>query len=212
MRVAIAGGHGKIALHLARILARRGDEVRSIVRKEEHFDDLRDAGAQPVLCDLEEADAAALAEAVGEVDAVVFAAGAGPGSGAPRKESVDYGGAVKLVDAARQAGVSRYVMVSSVNADADHPGDEVFDVYLRAKGRADAALADSGLDHTILRPVGLTDDPGTGRITTSVSRGDKIPREDVAATIAVCLAAPATIGQTYEIATGDTPIADALGG
>ncbi|GGI06769.1 SDR family oxidoreductase [Egicoccus halophilus] len=212
MRVAIAGGNGTIARHLARILTQNGDEVRSIVRRTEQFEQIREHGAEPVLCDLEEADAEALAEAVGQVDAVVFAAGAGPGSGPERKETVDHGGAVKLIEAARLAGVSRYVIVSSIGADADHQGEEVFDVYLRAKGRADEALAASGLDHTIVRPVGLTDEPGTGRVTLEASPGAEIPREDVAATIAVCLAEPATIGQRFDLAGGDTPISEALAG
>lgn len=212
MRVAIIGGHGKIALHLTRILAQNGDETVSLVRKEEQFDDVRDHGGAPVLCDIESADAPTLAAAIGEVDAVVFAAGAGPGSGVERKETVDYGGAVTLVEAAEFARIPRYVMVSSVNADADHPGDEVFDVYLRAKGRADAALAASNLDYTILRPVGLTNEPGTGRVALHAEDSFQIPREDVAAAIATCLAQPATVGRTYVLASGDTPISEALAG
>lgn len=209
MRVAIAGGHGQIARHLARILSDRGDEVRSLVRRPEQFDDLREVGAEPVLCDLEAADGPTLAAAVGEVDAVVFAAGAGPGSGAPRKETVDYGAAVTLIEAARLAGAHRYVMISAANADADHPGDEVFDVYLRAKGKADDAVAASGLDHTILRPVRLTDEPGTGLVALTAGSGT-IPREDVAAAVAASLSEPASIGRTYVVAAGDTPIAVAL--
>lgn len=212
MRVAIVGGHGKIALHLARTLAQNGDEAVSIVRKPEQFDDIRARGADPVLCDIETADAAELAAAIEGADAVVFAAGAGPGSGPERKETVDYGGAVKLIEAAERAGIRRYVMISSVNADADHPGDEVFDVYLRAKGRADDALVASGLDHTIVRPVRLTDEPGTGRVSTEVSRGAEIPREDVATAVAVALGQPATVGRTYDLASGDTPINEALAG
>lgn len=212
MRVAIIGGHGKIALHLAHTLAQNGDEAVSVVRKQAQFDDIRARGAQPVLCDIESADAPELAEAIAGADAVVFAAGAGPGSGPERKETVDHGGAVKLIEAARAAGVTRYVMVSSANADAGHPGDEVFDVYLRAKGRADDALAASGLDHTILRPVRLTDGPGTGRVTTEPGRDAEIPREDVATAIAVALVEPATVGATYLLASGDTPITQALAG
>jgi len=212
MRVAIAGGHGQIARHLARILSDRGDEVRSLVRRPEQFDDLREVGAVPVLCDLEAADGPALAEAIGEVDAVVFAAGAGPGSGAPRKETVDFGAAVTLIEAARLAGAHRYVMISAANADAGHPGDGVFDVYLRAKGKADDAVAASGLDHTILRPVGLTDEPGTGRVALAAGAGATIPREDVAAAVAASLSEPASIGRTYVLAAGDTPVAEALRG
>jgi uncharacterized protein YbjT (DUF2867 family) len=212
MRVAIIGGHGKIALHLAHTLVNNGDEAVSVVRRKDQFDAIRARGAQPVLCDIETADAAELAAAVDGADAVVFAAGAGAGSGPARKETVDLGGAVKLIEAARAAGISRYVMVSAVNADADHPGEDVFDVYLRAKGRADDALAASGLDHTILRPVRLTDAPGTGRVTTEAEHGAEIPREDVATAIAVALTEPATVGKTIVLASGDTPIGEALAG
>ncbi|MBS3940477.1 MAG: SDR family oxidoreductase [Actinobacteria bacterium] len=210
MRVAIIGGHGKIALHLAHILVNNGDEAVSVVRKRDQFDDIRSRGAEPVLCDIEAAGADGLAEAIAGADAVVFAAGAGPGSGPERKETVDHGGAVKLIEAARAAGIARYVMVSSVNADADHGGDEVFDVYLRAKGRADDALIASGLDHTILQPVRLTDAPGAGRVSTEAGRGAEIPREDVATAIAVALNQPATVGKTFVLASGDTPISEAL--
>ena len=122
------------------------------------------------------------------MDAIVFAAGAGPGSSPERKETMDYGGAVKLIEAAREKGVDRYVIVSSTGADADHEGEETFDVYLRAKGRADAELAASGLDHTIVRPGGLTDDPPTGKVFAS-ERGERgqIPRADVAAVLAATL-------------------------
>src|SRR5687768_7955752 len=140
MNVVIAGGHGKIALRLARLLHERGDEVRSIIRNPEQTDDVRATGAAPAVCDLESAGASDLAEAIGSADAVVFAAGAGPGSGPARKETTDYGGAVKLIAAAKQAGVGRYVIVSSMGADPDMPGDDTFSVYQRAKGRADDAV------------------------------------------------------------------------
>ena len=117
MKVAIAGGHGKIGIRLARLLTERGDEVRSLIRDPERADDIRATGAEAVVCDLESGTDARIAEGVGSVDAVVFAAGAGPGSGTERKETVDYGGAVKLIDAAKANGVSRYVMVSSIGAD-----------------------------------------------------------------------------------------------
>ncbi|MFA9446454.1 SDR family oxidoreductase [Egicoccus sp. AB-alg6-2] len=212
MRVAIVGGHGKIARHLARILTQNGDEAISIVRKREQFEAVRVHGGEPVLCDVEAADAPTLAEVIAGADAVVFAAGAGPGSGAERKETVDFGGAVTLIEAAKFARVPRYVMISAVGADSSHPGDEVFDVYLRAKGRADDELVASGLDHTVLRPVGLTDEPGTGHVALAADRDAKIPREDVAAAVAVALAEPATIGRTYVLASGDTPISEALRG
>ena len=153
----IAGGHGKIGMELTRLLDARGDEVRSLIRNPDHSDEVREAGAVPVICDLESADAGTVAETIGATDAIVFAAGAGPGSGPERKETMDYGGAVKLIEAAQSNGIPRYVIVSSMGADPDLEGDGDFDVYQRAKGRADAALAASGLDFTVVRPGGLTD-------------------------------------------------------
>lgn len=209
MLVTIAGGHGKIALHLTRQLSGRGDRVRSLIRNPDHGDDVREAGGEPVVCDLEAADDQTVAQAVEGSDAVVFAAGAGPGSGSERKLTMDLGGAVKLIAAAKGADVSRYVMVSSRGADPDAPGDDTFSVYLRAKGQADAELVASGLDHTIVRPGRLTDDPGNGRVRTDTGNG-AIPREDVAAVVAAALAAPGTIGATFLLVSGDTPIDDAL--
>jgi uncharacterized protein YbjT (DUF2867 family) len=208
MLVAIAGGHGKVALHLAGVLHDRGDEVRSLIRRPEHADDVREAGGEPVVCDLEAFGADAVAEAIAGAGAVVFAAGAGPGSGPERKETVDYGGAVKLIDAAERAGISRYVIVSSVGADAHASGDDTFAVYLRAKGRADVALASSGLDYTIVRPGHLTDDSGTGRVR--IGRDGEIPREDVSAMLAAVLHEPRTAGLTFELVGGDVPIDDAV--
>src|SRR5919108_4122276 len=163
MRVAIAGGHGQIALRLTRLLRERGDEIRSLIRNPDHADDVREAGAEPVVCDLEAASEEEVDEAVDAADAIVFAAGAGPGSGPERKETMDYGGVVKLIAAAKAQGIRRYVIVSSMGADPSREGDDTFSVYLRAKGKADAELEASGLDHTIVRPGRLTDEPATGR-------------------------------------------------
>jgi uncharacterized protein YbjT (DUF2867 family) len=211
VRVAIAGGHGKIALRLARLLSGRGDEVRSLIRNPEHAEDVRAAGAEPVLCDLERAEDAEVAAAVGSADAVVFAAGAGPGSGPERKWTVDHGGAVKLITAAKAAGAGRYAMVSSMGADPGAEGDDTFAVYLRAKGKADADLMASGLDYVIARPGGLTDDPGTGRVQLGpeVPRGT-IPRDDVAAVLAECLHEPRVSNVVFELISGDVPIAEAV--
>lgn len=211
MLVAIAGGHGQIALRLTRQLSERGDEVRSLIRNPDHADDVRAAGAEPVVCDLEQADEPQVAEAIAGADAVVFAAGAGPGSGPQRKGTMDLGGAVKLIGAARQSGVRRYVMVSSINADPNAPGDDTFSVYLRAKGEADAELAASGLDYTIVRPGRLTNEPATGRVRLGdgVGRGE-ISREDVAAVVAAVLHEPGTVGRTFELIGGDMPVDEAL--
>jgi uncharacterized protein YbjT (DUF2867 family) len=209
MLIAIAGGHGQIALRLTKLLSERGDDVRSLIRNPEHEDDIRAAGGDPVVCDLEQAGDEAVADAIAGADAVVFAAGAGPGSGPQRKGTMDLGGAVKLIAAAKQAGIRRYVMVSSINADPNAPGDDTFAVYLRAKGEADAELVASGLDYTIVRPGGLTNDPGTGRVALDAGRGD-VTRDDVAAVLAAVIHEPATIGRTFELIGGDTPIDEAL--
>ena len=211
MRVVIAGGHGKIALRLAPLLRARGDDVRSMIRNEDHAGDVWAAGAEPVLCDLEAADPAEVASAVGAADSVVFAAGAGPGSGSARKETMDYGGAVKLIQAAGANGIPRYVMISSVGADASVRGADTFAAYRRAKGRADEELMRSGLDYTIVRPTRLTDEPGDGlvRVGDHVGRGT-VPRDDVAAAVAGMLREPATIGKLFELTDGELPIEDAL--
>jgi uncharacterized protein YbjT (DUF2867 family) len=208
--VAIAGGHGKIALRLARRLTDRGEEVRSLVRNPDHEADIREVGAEPVLCDLENAGEDDVAAAVRGADAVVFAAGAGPGSGPERKWTMDYGGAVKLIAAAKASDISRYLIVSSMGADPNAEG-EGFAVYLRAKGRADAELEASGLDHTIVRPGSLTDDPGTSRVALAehVDRGE-IPRDDVAAVLDACLGAANTIGRTFEVVSGDVLVDEAV--
>jgi len=209
--VAIAGGHGKIALHLSRMLSQRGDQVRGLIRDDAQSADLREVGSIPVVFDLETGDAAALAGVISGADAVVFAAGAGPGSGAARKETVDYEGAVKLVEAAQIAGAQRYVIISAMGTDAPPAGDDVFAVYLRAKARADRAVMDSDRAWTVVRPGGLTDEPGTGRVTLArhVERG-KVPREDVAAVIAAALDDDRTVGRVFEVVSGDTEIAVAL--
>ena len=211
MRVAIAGGHGQIALRLAKLLSQRGDQVVALIRNPGHADDVSQAGAEPAAVDLEHASTEDVAQAIAGCDAVVFAAGAGPGSGSERKETMDYGGAVKLIAAAKQVGVSRYVIVSSMGADPDASGEDTFSVYLRAKGRADEAVRASGLDATVVRPGGLTNEPGTGRVRLgeSLPRG-QVPRDDVAAVIVAVLDSPNTIGRTADLIGGDTPVAEAV--
>ena len=214
MHVAIAGGHGQIALLLERQLAAAGHTSTAIIRNPDHAADVRDAGADPVVLDLEDTTATQLAEAIGDADAVVFAAGAGPGSGTDRKGSMDRDGALLLVAAAQLRGVMRYVMISAMAADdADPDSDDVFQVYLAAKGAADAALRESQLDWTIVRPGRLTNDAGGGAVTlgASVERGD-IPRADVASVVARSLEEPGTIGKTFEVVSGTTPIGDAVRG
>ncbi|KPI07967.1 hypothetical protein OK074_3735 [Actinobacteria bacterium OK074] len=212
MRIVIAGGHGQIALRLERLLAARGDEVAGVIRRAEQGADLRAAGAEPVVCDLESASVEEVAAHLSGADAAVFAAGAGPASGVARKGTVDRGAAVLFAAAAARAGVRRFLVVSSMGADPEHPGDEVFDVYLRAKGEADAYVrAHTSLDWTILRPGMLTDDAGRGtvRLEAATGRGP-IPRDDVAAVLAELLDTPATAGLTLELITGSTPVSVAV--
>ncbi|MFJ8394811.1 SDR family oxidoreductase [Streptomyces sp. NPDC094144] len=208
MRIVIAGGHGQIALRLERLLAARGDEAVGIIRDPGQRDDLRAVGAEPVVLDLESATVEETAEALRGADAVVFAAGAGPNSGTDRKDTVDRGAAVLFADAAERAGVRHYVVVSSMGADADHPGDEVFDAYLRAKGAADAYVRSrKALDWTILRPGMLTNDAGTGQVLLAASTGrGPVPRDDVAAALMELLDTPATAGLTLELISGNVPV------
>ncbi len=211
MNVAIAGGHGQIALRLTPLLVAAGDSVTGLIRNPEHANEVRQAGASPVLCDLERAGAEEVAEAIAGAGAVVFAAGAGPGSGAERKVTMDRDGAIKLLQAAIAAGARRYVVISSVGAEDPPGGAEVFEIYLRAKAEADAAVQDSDRDWTILRPGGLTDEPGTGnvRIDTSPFRGS-IPRDDVAAVVARVLHDPQANGRVLYLNSGQQPLDEAL--
>jgi uncharacterized protein YbjT (DUF2867 family) len=207
--VVVAGGHGKVALRLLRLLAGRGDRARGLIRNPDHAEDLEAVGAEAVVCDLERDED--LSPFVEGADAVVFAAGAGAGSGPERKRTVDLGGAVKLIDACKKTGIRRYVIVSSVGADDPSRVPEQMRPYQQAKHDADVALEQAGLDHTIVRPGGLTDEPGTGKVAAGpdVSRG-RIPRDDVAATLAEVLAADNTIGKVFVVVSGDTPIEEAV--
>ncbi|MEA2377976.1 MAG: hypothetical protein QOD13_1883 [Thermoleophilaceae bacterium] len=212
MDVVIAGGHGKVARRLARLLAARGDRVRGLIRKPEHADDLRADGSEPVLCDLEAAGPFEVARAIEGADAIVFAAGAGPGSGPERKLTIDRDGAIKLLRAAQSSNVPRYVMISSVGAEnPPDDDDDVFSVYLRAKAEADAALAASDRDWTIVRPGFLTDDPGTGRVRIQTEPiREQVPRDDVAAVLAAVLHEPRSTHLTIYVVAGEQPVEEAL--
>jgi uncharacterized protein YbjT (DUF2867 family) len=213
MHIVIAGGHGQIARFLERLLVQRGDSAAGLIRNPAQASDLEAVGAEPVVIDLEKASVDEVTRQVRGADAVVFAAGAGPGSGAARKETVDRDAAILLADAAEAAGVSRYVMISAMGADPQATADDpVFQVYLRAKGAADEAIrARTGLSWTIVRPGLLTNEAGTGRVTAGESTGrGSIPREDVAAVLVAVLDEPRTAGQTFEVISGETPIAEAV--
>ena len=213
MRVVIAGGHGQIALLLEKALADRGDHPVGVVRNPDHLDDVEATGAEAVVLDLEDTDVAALTDVVKGADAVVFAAGGGPNSGSARKETVDKGAAVLLADAAEQAGVRRYVMVSSMGTDkVDPDSDDVFQVYLRAKKAADDDLRARDLDWTVVRPGRLTDDTPSGRVQVGTLPRGEIPRADVASVLATVLTEDATIGKTFDLLAGHQTVEAALAG
>jgi uncharacterized protein YbjT (DUF2867 family) len=203
--VVVAGGHGQIAQRLLRLLAARGDRARGLIRDPDHAADLERLGAEPVLCDLEREED--LSRFVTGADAVVFAAGAGPGSGPERKKTVDLGGALKLME----AGVRRYVMVSAIGAGSPAGASGPMRPYLEAKAEADERLAAGDLEWTIVRPGRLTDEPGTGRISAGpeVASGD-IPRDDVAAALLTVLDTETTVGKTFNLVSGDTPVEEAI--
>ena len=212
MEVVIAGGHGRIARRLTRLLVAGGDQARGIIRNPAHRNDLLADGGDPIVCDLESASDDDIDAAVSAADAIVFAAGAGPGSGAERKLTVDYGAAKRLVDAALRTGVDRYVMISAMGVDSP-PDDEddVFAIYLRAKARAEDELRAADVDHTIVRPGGLSDDDGTGRVRINrhLPPG-QVTRDDVAQVLAAVLHEPGTTRRTFEVLGGETPVPEAV--
>jgi uncharacterized protein YbjT (DUF2867 family) len=209
MNVDIVGGHGKIALRLEKLLADRGDSPRGIIRHTEQANDLEKIGAEPIVLDIENIE---IGDAVAGADAVVFAAGAGPGSGPARKRTVDYGGAVALMEAALAHGIKRYVMVSAIGANHPERWSDQSRPYYEAKAGADKLVSESGLDYTIVRPGSLTDDPGTGsvQIAENLETGGSVSRDDVAAVIAAVLLADNTIGKSFDLLNDGTPIADAV--
>lgn len=212
LRVVFAGGHGQIALLAQRRLAGEGHRPVGLIRNPAYAEDLRAVGAEPVVFDLERQIAAELAKIIEGADALVFAAGAGPGSGAARKLTVDRDGAIVLADAAELAGIRRYVMISAMAADDYVVGsEEVFQTYLRAKAEADQLVRSRDLDWTVVRPGGLTDDPATGQVAIAERTGrGEIPRDDVAEIITRLVVDGTGVRSQFEVISGRTPIADAL--
>lgn len=212
-QIAIVGGHGQIALHLIEQLRARSLDVVALVRNDAHVSDVEQRGAVARRLDIEKQDADGFAKAFEGCHAVVFAAGGGPDGDIGRKRSVDLEGALKSIDGAKIAGISRFVQVSAIGVDLPLPEDtdDVWRAYVEAKRDADVALRESGLDWTIVRPGRLTDDPARGTVTLgdSVARGD-VPRADVAAVIAESLDSGAGIGRQWDLVTGDVPVADAV--
>jgi uncharacterized protein YbjT (DUF2867 family) len=209
MDVLVVGGHGKVALRLLGLLAGRGHTGRGIIRDPDQAPELETVGAIPIVLDIEKQE---IGEIAGGADAVVFAAGAGPGSGPERKRTVDYGGAVKLIEACKANDVKRYLIVSSIGAHDPASASEEMRPYQEAKADADAEVEKSGLDYTIVRPGMLTDDPGTGNVEINLDFGKRapVPRDDVALVLAECLEADNTIGKTFELFEGETPAAEAV--
>jgi len=210
MRTVVAGAHGQIGRRLVRLLAARGDEVVGLIRNPDHAGDVSAAGGTPVVCDLETASADEVAQAVGAVDVAVFAAGAGPNSGAERKLTMDRDGAIKLLEATAEA-AARYLVVSSVGAESPPSGDSVFDVYLRAKAEADAAVTASDRAWVIVRPGPLTNDPGTGRVRLETEPfREEVARDDVAAVLAALIATPRLDRTVLYLGGGKVPIEQAV--
>ena len=211
-RVIVIGGHGKVALQLARILSERGDAVSSVFRNPDHSDDVAATGARPVVADIEHLDTGALAGLLAAHDAVVFSAGAGGGNPA-RTYAVDRDAAIRVMDAAARAGVKRFVMVSYFGAGPDHgvPQDDPFFPYAEAKAAADAYLRAGDLDWTVLGPGRLTLEQASGRIVIGKGKGE-VARADVALVVAAVLQDDSTIRRTIEFNNGDVPIAEALAG
>ena len=211
VRVAIFGGHGKVALRTAPLLAARGDHVTAVIRNPEHEADVRAAGAEPVVFDMEREDGAAFERLIAGHDAVVWSAGAGGGNPA-RTRAVDFEAAVRAMDAATAAGVTRFVMVSYFGSSLQHgldPADSFY-AYAQAKAEADEQLRSSGLDWTVLGPSRLTLAEPTGRIDARATAAGEVSRANVALVVAHALIEPATIGRTIRFNDGEQPIADAL--
>jgi uncharacterized protein YbjT (DUF2867 family) len=211
VNVVIVGGHGKIAMRLAKLLADRGDSPRGIIRSTDQASDLEAIGAEPIVLDIENRE---IDDAVAGADAVVFAAGAGPGSGPARKRTVDHAGAVKLADAASSHGIRRYLMISAIGANHPERWSDEMRPYYEAKAEADEYVANSGLDYTIVRPGRLTDDPGTGKINVGDGPGGvgSVTRDDVALVLAELLGADNAIGKDFDLLNGDVPVAEAIAG
>lgn len=209
MDIFVVGGHGKIALRFERFAAEAGHRVRAMTRNPDHSGDIEEVGAEMVISDIESDDITKLVEGA---DIVVFAAGAGPGSGPERKKTVDLGGALELIEAAVANGISRYLMISAMGAGNPSAWSQEMRPYYEAKAGADEALVVSGLDYTIVRPGSLTDDPGTGLVDVApkLERSGRVPRADVAAVLLASLDAPNTVRKTFDLLSGKSPIPEAL--
>jgi uncharacterized protein YbjT (DUF2867 family) len=213
-RIAIIGGHGKVALHLSTLLTEEGHSVTSFIRNPDHAGDVAATGATPSVLDIENSTTAAIAESLRDHDAVVWSAGAGGGN-PERTYAVDRDAAIRSMDAAAMAGVGRYVMVSYLGAGPDHgvPPEDGFFAYAEAKAAADEYLRGTQLAWTILGPGTLTDKPGTGHIDVDPAPGQgagQTSRSNTASVAAAVLDLPETAGRTIKFRDGTLPIAAAL--
>ena len=212
-RIAIVGGHGNIARLLHPMLLGAGHQPVALVRKPEQAAALEASGVETGMLDIENDGVDRFAAVFAGCEAVVFAAGGGPDGNIERKRTVDLEGSLKSIEAAGSAGIRRFVQVSAIGVDDPLPEDTsaVWRAYVEAKRDADAALRDSDLDWTILRPGRLTDEPGTGRVAlgAGVERGD-IPRADVAEVLAAVLDQDASIGHQWNLVGGDVEVGDAI--
>jgi uncharacterized protein YbjT (DUF2867 family) len=209
MDVLVVGGHGKVAMRLLKLLADRGDSPRGLIRDTGQVADLEEIGAQPIVLDIENKE---IGDAAAGADAVVFAAGAGPGSGPARKETVDHQGAVNLIEAAKANDIRRYLIVSAIGTNHPERWSGQMGPYYEAKAAADRAVMESGLDYTVVRPGRLIDDAGTGNVNAAetIEGGGEIPRDDVALVLFECLGADNTVGKGFDLVGGETPAADAV--
>ncbi|MBI2243169.1 MAG: SDR family oxidoreductase [Nocardioides sp.] len=212
-RIAIVGGHGQVARQLVHLLRRAGHDPVALVRNEAYREELEGRGAEVRMLDIERQGATEFATAFAGCEAVVFAAGGGPDGNIERKRTVDLEGSLKSIEGARAAGIRRFVQVSAIGVDDPLPADTgaVWRAYVAAKRDADAALRASDLDWTIIRPGRLTDEPATGRVAlgADVARGD-VTRADVAAVLAAVFDVPGSIGQQWNLVSGEVPVEQAV--
>ncbi|MDC3417622.1 SDR family oxidoreductase [Aquibacillus salsiterrae] len=212
MKILVVGANGQIGKHLVRFIQESEHEAKAMIRNEAQSSYFTELGAETVVVDLE-GDTKEIAKAAEGVDAIVFTAGSGPHTGKDKTIMIDLDGAVKTIEAAKLAGVKRFVMVSSFDTtrEAIQEANESFAPYVAAKHYADEWLKATDLDYTIVHPGGLTNDSGTGKVNVAVKvdRG-QVPREDVASVIFSSLVDANTIGEEFQVVSGETPVKEAV--
>ncbi|WP_290775193.1 MULTISPECIES: SDR family oxidoreductase [unclassified Exiguobacterium] len=206
-QIFIIGANGKVGRHAARLLQDSEHDVKVGLRSKNQFSDFEKLGHTPVHLDLE-ADVATITEALQGSDVVIFTAGSGGHTGADKTMLIDFDGAVKSIEAAEAIKAKQFIMVSALNADSPETWSDSMKPYYIAKRYADRVLKESSLNYTILRPGGLSDEAGTGNVTTDPSEQatKKIPREDVARVILAAIGHDKASKQVVTLLEGDTPI------